>query len=46
VSPGYSNTPKKLDSDLRSHPMMMTEDFKKNKITPLKKFRALALGLR
>jgi hypothetical protein len=28
VSPGYSNTPEKQDSDLKSHLMMMIEDFK------------------
>ena len=31
VSPGYPNTPKKQDSDLKSHlMMMMIEDFKKD----------------
>jgi hypothetical protein len=30
VSPGYPNTPEKQDSDLKSHLMMMVEDFKKN----------------
>jgi hypothetical protein len=29
ASPGYSNTSKKLDSDLRSYLMMLVEDFKK-----------------
>jgi hypothetical protein len=30
ASPGYSNTPEKQDSDLKSHLMlMMIEDFKK-----------------
>jgi hypothetical protein len=29
VSPGYSNTPGKEDSDLKSHLMMMIKDFKK-----------------
>jgi uncharacterized protein YukE len=29
TSPGYSNTPKQ-DSDLKSHLMMMIEDFKKD----------------
>ena len=30
VSPGYHNTPEKQDSDLKSHLMMMIEDFKKD----------------
>jgi chromosome segregation ATPase len=30
VSPGYPNTPKKQESDLKSHIMMMIEDFKKD----------------
>jgi hypothetical protein len=30
VSPGYPNTPEKQDSDLKSHLMMMIEDFKKD----------------
>jgi hypothetical protein len=29
VSPGYPNTPKKQDSDLKSYLMMAVEDFKK-----------------
>jgi hypothetical protein len=36
VSPGYSNTPEKQDSDLKSHLMMMIEDFKKDINNPLK----------
>jgi hypothetical protein len=28
ASPGYPNTPEKQDSDLKSHLMMMIEDFK------------------
>ena len=28
-SPGYPNTPKKQDSDLKSYLMMLIEDFKK-----------------
>ena len=28
MSPGYLNTSEKQDSDLKSHLMMMTEDFK------------------
>jgi hypothetical protein len=39
VSLGYPNTPEKQDSDLKSHLMMMIEDFKKNIKTPLKKYR-------
>ena len=30
VSPGYPSTPEKQDSDLKSHLMMMMEDFKKD----------------
>jgi hypothetical protein len=30
ASPGYLNTPEKQDSDLKSHFMMMIEDFKKD----------------
>jgi hypothetical protein len=30
VSPGYPNTPEKQDSDLKSHLMMMIEDFTKD----------------
>jgi methyl-accepting chemotaxis protein len=30
VSPGYPNTPEKQDSDLKSHLMIMIEDFKKD----------------
>ena len=33
------NKPEKQDSDLGSHLMMMIEDFKKDKITVLKKYR-------
>jgi hypothetical protein len=29
ASPGYPNTPKKQDSDLKSYLMMLVEDFKK-----------------
>jgi hypothetical protein len=35
-SPGYHNTPEKQDSDLKSHLMMMIEDFKKDLNNPLK----------
>jgi hypothetical protein len=30
VSPGKTNIPEKQDSDLKSHLMMMIEDFKKD----------------
>jgi hypothetical protein len=30
TSPGYPNTPEKQNSDLKSHLMMMIEDFKKD----------------
>jgi hypothetical protein len=30
ASPGYSNTPEKQDSDLKSYLMMLVEDFKKD----------------
>jgi hypothetical protein len=39
ASPGYPNTPEKQDSDLKSHLMLMIEDFKKYINTPLKKCR-------
>ena len=40
ASPGYTITPEKQDSDLKSLlTMMMIADFKKDKITPLKKYR-------
>jgi hypothetical protein len=39
VRPGYPNTPEKQDSDLKLHLMIMIEDFKKDIITPLKKYR-------
>jgi hypothetical protein len=37
VTPGYPNTPEKKDSDLKSHLMMMIEDFKKDISKSLKK---------
>jgi hypothetical protein len=39
VSPGYSNTPEKQDSDLKSHLMMMIEDFKKDIHNSLKEIQ-------
>ena len=41
--PGYPNTPKKLDPDLKAYLMMMVEDIKKNLITHLKKYRRTLL---
>jgi hypothetical protein len=38
ANPGYPNTQEKQDSDLKSHLMMMIEDFKKD-ITPSKIYR-------
>jgi hypothetical protein len=38
ASPGYTITPEKQDSDLKSFLMMVIEVFKKD-ITPLKKYR-------
>ena len=38
VSPGYPNTPEKQDSDLKSHLMMMIEDFNKDINKSLKKY--------
>jgi hypothetical protein len=39
MSPGYPNTPKKQDSDLKSYLMMMVEDFKKGINNLLKKIQ-------
>jgi hypothetical protein len=36
ISPGSPNTPEKQDSDLKSHLMLMIEDFKKDIINSLK----------
>jgi hypothetical protein len=38
ASLGYPNTPKKQDSDLKSHLMMMIEDFNKDINKSLKKY--------
>jgi hypothetical protein len=35
-SPGYPNTPKKQDSDIKSYLMLVVEDFKKDINNPLK----------
>jgi hypothetical protein len=43
-SPGNTNTPKKLDRDLKAYLMMMVEDIKKRTlITHLKKYRRTLL---
>ena len=39
ASPGYPNTPEKQDSDLKSHLMMMIEDFKKDISNSLKEIQ-------
>jgi hypothetical protein len=39
ASPGYSITPEKKDSDLKSLLMMVIEDFKKDKNNSLKKIQ-------
>jgi chromosome segregation ATPase len=39
ASPGYSNTPEKEDYDLKSHLMMMIEDFKKDINNSLKEIQ-------
>jgi hypothetical protein len=39
VSPGYPSTPEEQDSDLKSHLMMMIEDYKEDIINSLKKYR-------
>ena len=38
ANPGYPNTWAKQELDLKSHLIMLIEDFKKN-ITPLKKYK-------
>ena len=42
-SPENTNTPEKKDFDIKSHLMMMIEDFK-NDITALKKYRTTQLN--
>jgi hypothetical protein len=39
TSPGYPNTPEKQDSDLKSHLMMMIEDFRKDISNSLKEIQ-------
>jgi hypothetical protein len=43
VSPGYPNTPEKQDSDLKSHLMMMIDDFKKDINNSLKEIQERGL---
>jgi hypothetical protein len=42
ASPGYPNTPEKLDPDLKAYLMMMVEDIKKD-FNNLKKYRRTLL---
>jgi hypothetical protein len=39
ASPGYPNTPEKQDSDLKSHLMIVIEDFKKDVNSSLKEIQ-------
>jgi hypothetical protein len=39
VSPGYSNTPKNQDPDIKSYLMMLVEDFKKDTSNSLKEIQ-------
>ena len=39
MNPGYPDTPEKQDSDLKSHLMMMIEDFKKDINNSLKEIQ-------
>jgi hypothetical protein len=39
MSPGYPNTPKKQDSDLKSYLMMLVKDFKKGINNSLKEIQ-------
>jgi hypothetical protein len=39
VNPGYPDTPEKQDSDLKSHLMMMIEEFKKDTNNSLKEIQ-------
>jgi hypothetical protein len=39
VSPGYTNTPEKRDSDLKSYVMMLVEHFEKNINNSLKEIQ-------
>jgi hypothetical protein len=42
-SPGHTNTPEKLDPDLKAYFMMMVEDIKKDFNNSLKKYRRTLL---
>jgi hypothetical protein len=44
ASPGYSNTPEKQDSDLKSYLMMLVEDIKKGINNSLKEIQELGGG--
>jgi hypothetical protein len=39
MSPGYANTPQKQDTDVKSHLMMVVEDFKKGINNSLKEIQ-------
>jgi hypothetical protein len=41
--PGYPNTPKKLDPELKAYLIMMVEDIKKDLVIHLKKYRRTLL---
>jgi hypothetical protein len=43
-SPGYTNTPEKLDPDLKTYLMMMVEDIKKDFNNSFKKYRRTLLN--
>ena len=43
ASPGYPNTPEKLDPNLKAYLMMMVEDIKKDLINHIKKYRRTLL---
>jgi hypothetical protein len=43
LSPGYPNTPKKLDPDLKPYLMMMVEDIKKDFNNSVKRYRRTLL---
>ena len=44
TSPGYPNTPEKLDLDLKAYLMTMVEDIKKDLNNSLKKYRRTLLN--
>ena len=43
-SPGYTNTPEKLEPDLKTYLMMMVEDIKKDFNNSFKKYRRTLLN--